>query len=94
MFVHFSVLIKTHLKQQLFFCYEYKMNKTESLKFGEVEVEKQRLHFSKTAIRISNMNNDNIVISEIFSSAIKVFKNFVGYKKHKEVTPLCVKMSG
>lgn len=56
---------KNPLKATIFFWYEFKMNKTESIKFGEVEIEKRRLHSSKTVIPICNMNNDNIVISEI-----------------------------
>ena len=65
------------------------MGKKEFLKFCDVESEKQTFHPSKSAIPLSSVNIDRIVISAEFSCAKKVSRYFVGYKTTKEVIPLC-----
>ena len=58
----------------------------ESVKFHDVEIEKKEFHCSKSAIPISHVSTDKIVMSEAFPCAKKGSKYFGGYKDNEDVT--------
>ena len=65
------------------------MDKTV-LKFGNVEIEKQKFHQHKGPIWINNIGTNKIVVSKEVSFCKKGFKYFIGYKDAKNVRHLCI----
>ena len=59
------------------------------IKFGDIEIEKQKSHQHKKTISIKNMDIDKIVVSNKVSFSKKGFKYFIGYKDTK-IRPLCI----
>ena len=51
----------------------------ESLKLGDVEIEKRKFPSSKSPIDYSNVNIDKIIMSDEFPSTKKGSKYFIGY---------------
>ena len=62
------------------------------IKFGDIEIEKQKCHQHKGPIPITNIDIKKIrpLISNKVSFGKKVFKYFIGYKDVKRNRPLCI----
>ena len=60
------------------------MDKT-IIKFGCIEIEKQKFHQHKSPISINNININKIVVSNEVSSSKKGFKYFIDYKDAKTI---------
>ena len=58
------------------------------IKFGDIEIEKQKFHQHKGPISIKNIDTNNIVISNKVSFCKKGFKYFIDYKDAKKNRPL------
>ena len=61
------------------------MEKTK--KFGDTEIQKQKLHQHKAPISIKNIDINKIVVSNKVSFGEKAFKHFIGYKDGKKLKP-------
>ena len=59
------------------------MEKT-TIKFGDIEIEKQKFHQHKIPISIKNIDINEIVVSNKVSFGKKGFKYFIGYKEAKK----------
>ena len=59
------------------------------IKFGDVDIEKQKFHQHKKSISIKNIYINKIVVSNKVSFGKKNFKYFIGSSKVKS-RPLCV----
>ena len=59
------------------------------IKFGDIEIEKQKFHQHKRPISIKNIDINKIVVSNKVSFGKKGFKYFIGYKDAK-IRPLCI----
>ena len=59
-----------------------KLEKT-IIKFGDIEIEKQKFHQHKRPISIKNIDINKIVVSNEVSFGKKGFKYFVSYKDAK-----------
>ena len=59
------------------------MEKT-TIKFGDIEIEKQKFHQHKIPISIKNIDINEIVLSNKISFGKKGFKYFIGYKEAKK----------
>ena len=57
-------------------------------KFGDTEIEKQQFH--SRLISISNVDINQIVVSNKFFFSKRGFKHFVVYKDDKKFIPLCI----
>ena len=53
------------------------------IKFGDIEIEKQKFHQHKEPISIKNIDINKIVVSNKVSFGKKGFKYFIGYKDDK-----------
>ena len=71
-----------------FFSDKCKMRK-EYFKFGDVKMEKEQFHSSKSSISINGVDNYNITKSNKFSCRKKGFKYFIGYKNVEKIILLC-----
>ena len=60
------------------------MEKT-TIKFGDIEIEKQKFHQHKIPISIKNIDINEIVLSNKISFGKKGFKYFIGYKEAKKL---------
>ena len=60
------------------------------IKFGDFEIEKQKLHQHEGPISIKNIDINKIVVSNKVSLGKKGFKYFIGYKDAKKIRPLCI----
>ena len=58
----------------------YKNGKT-IIKFGDIEIQKQKFHQHKGPISIKNIDSNKIVVSNNVSVSKKAFKYFIGYKR-------------
>ena len=65
------------------------MEKTVT-RFGEIEIEKQKLHSDKIPISIKKVLIKKILVSNKVSSCKKGFKYFIGYKDAKKIRPLSI----
>ena len=65
-----------------------KMEKT-IIKFGDIEIEKQKFHQHKRPISIKNIDINKIVVSNKVSFGKKGFKYLIGYRDAK-IRPLCI----
>ena len=61
-----------------------------TLRFGDVEVNKKELHASKQPIALNSVNINQIVVSDKFKHSGKYLKYFNGYKDNDNIRPLCV----
>ena len=62
----------------------------KNVKFGDIEIQKQRFHLYKEAILMENIHINKIVVSNKVSFRKKGFKYFIGYKDAKKIRPLCI----
>ena len=53
------------------------------IKFGDIEIEKQKLHQHKRTISMKNIDINKIAVSNKVSFGKKGFKYFIGYKDTK-----------
>ena len=60
------------------------------IKFDETEIEEYEFHQDKSPILISNIDINEIVVSNKFPFAKMDFKYFIGHKDNKETRPLCI----
>ena len=60
------------------------------IKFGDIEIQKQKFHQHKGPISIKNVDVDKIVVSNNVSFGKKGFKYFIGHKDVKKIRPLCI----
>ena len=60
------------------------------MKFGDIEIQKQKFHHHKESISIKNIDINKIVVSNKVSFGKKAFKYFIGYKYAKKIRPLCI----
>ena len=54
------------------------------IKFGDIEIQKQKYHQYKELISIKNIDFNKIVVSNKVSFGKKGFKCFIGYKDAKK----------
>ena len=54
------------------------------LKFGDIEIQKQKFHQDKGPISIKNIDINKIVVSNMVSFGKKRVKYFTGYKDDKK----------
>ena len=54
------------------------------IKFGDIEIQKQKFHQHKAPISIKNIYINKIVVSNKVSFGKNVFKYFFGYKDGKK----------
>ena len=62
----------------------------ETLKFGDIRLNKKEFHKSKQSIDLSLVNVDQIVVSDKFKDSDDDFKYFIGYKEDEIVKPQCI----
>ena len=55
------------------------------IKFGDIEIQKQKFHQNEGHISIINIDLGKIVVSEMVPFYKKVFKYFIGYKDAKKI---------
>ena len=60
------------------------------IKFGDIEIRKQKFHQRKGPISIENIDINKIVVSTKVSFGEKRFKYFIGYNDAKKIKPLCI----
>ena len=60
------------------------------IKFGDIEIQKQKCHQPKPPILIKNIDIDKIVVTNKVSFGKKAFKYFISYKDGKKIKPLCI----
>ena len=60
------------------------------IKYGDIEIQKQKVLLDKGPISIKNIDINKIVVSSKVSLGKKGFKYFVGYKDAKKIRPLCI----
>ena len=60
------------------------------IKFGDIEIEKQKFHQHKRSISIKNIDINKIVVSNKVYFGEKGFKYFIGYRDAKKMRPLCI----
>ena len=66
----------------------------QTLKFGDIVVNKKECHGSKQAIALDLVNTNKIVISEKFKHSDDGSKFFIGYLHDDDVIrPLCIILS-
>ena len=63
------------------------------IKFGDIEIEKQKFYQHKRLISKKYIDINKIVISNKVSFGIKGFKCFIGYKDAKKIRPLYIFLS-
>ena len=54
------------------------------IKFGDIEIKKQKLHQHKRSISIKSIDINKIVVSNKVSFGKKGFEYFIGYKNAKK----------
>ena len=60
------------------------------IKFGDIEIEKQKFHQYKKPISTKNIDINKIVSSNKVSFGKKGFTYFIGYKDDINIRPLCI----
>ena len=76
-----------HYKLTKFFFENIKIEKA-IIKFGYIEIQKQKFHLHEGPISIKNVDIDKIVVSNKVPFVIKGFKYFTGYKDAKKIKSL------
>ena len=56
----------------------------KAIKFGDIEIQKQKFYQYKQLISIKNIDINKIVVSNKFSFGKKGLKYFIGYKDAKK----------
>ena len=51
------------------------------IKFGDIQIQKQKFHQHKGPLSIKNIDSNKIVVSNNVSVSKKAFKYFIGYKR-------------
>ena len=59
------------------------------IKFGDIEIKKQKFREHKISISIKNIDINQRVVSKV-SFGKEGFKYFIGYKENKKIRPLCI----
>ena len=62
----------------------------EIIKFGDIEIEKQKFHQYKEPILIKNRDINKIIVSNEVFFGKKKCKYFIDYKDAKKLRPLCI----
>ena len=62
----------------------------KTLKFNNIEINKNKFHTSKQAIGLDSVTTDKIVVSDKFRHSEEGYKYFIGYKEDETVRPLCI----
>ena len=62
-------------------------NEKAIIKFGDIEIKKQKLHQHKIPISIKNIDVIKMVVSNKVSFGKEKFKYFIGYTDHKQIKP-------
>ena len=62
----------------------------KDIKFGYIEIQKQKFHHHKESVSIKNIDINKMVVSNRVSFAKNEFRYFTGYKDAENVRPLCV----
>ena len=63
----------------------------QTLKFGDIVVNKRGFHASKQTTALNLVNTNKIVVSEKFKHSDDCFKYFIGYLYDDDVIrPLCI----
>ena len=62
----------------------------ETLKFGNIRVNKKEFHKSKQPVDSSLVSVDQIVVSDKLKHSDDGFKYFISYKEGEIVKPLCI----
>ena len=57
----------------------------KNIKFGDIEIQKQKYRQHKGPISIKNIDNNKIVVSNKVSFGKKGLKYFIGYKDAKKL---------
>ena len=60
------------------------------IKFGDIEIQKQKFNQHKGPISIKNLDINKIVVSNTVSLGKKEFKYFIGYKRAQKIRPWCI----
>ena len=60
------------------------------IKFGDIEIEKQKLHQHKRPVSMKNIDITEIVVSNKISFGEKGFKYFISYTDAIKIRPLCI----
>ena len=60
------------------------------IKFGDIEIEKQKFHQHKRPISIKNLDINKIRVSNKISFGKKGLKYFIGCKDAKKIKLLCI----
>ena len=62
----------------------------QTLRYGDIEVNKKEFQASKQAIALNLINTSKIVVSDKFKHGDKGFKYFIGYLHDDVIRPLCI----
>ena len=62
----------------------------KSIKFDDTEIEENEFHQYKSPFSISDLDINEIVVSNKFHFRKQDFRYFIGYKDNKEIMPLCI----
>ena len=57
-----------------------------NIKFGDIEIEKQKFYLHERPFSIKNIDINKIIVSNVVCFGKKEFKNFIGYKHAKNWT--------
>ena len=60
------------------------------IKFGNIEIQKQKFHQHKGPISIKNIHINKTAVSNKVSFGKSGFKYFIGYKDGKKIKHLCI----
>ena len=60
------------------------------IKFGDIEIQKQKRHQHKAPISIKNIDINKIVVSNKVCFCKNAFKYFIGYRDGKKIKPVCI----
>ena len=60
------------------------------IKFGDIEIRKQRFHQYERPISAKSIDIKKIVVPNKVSFGKKGFKYFISYKHAKKIRPLCI----
>ena len=60
------------------------------IKFGNIQIEKQKFHQHERPISIKNIDINKIITSNMASFGKRSFRYFIGYKDAKRVRPLSI----
>ena len=76
-------------KYNIFWKHIYIKTEKTIIRFGDIEIEKQKFHQRKKPFSTKNIDTNKIVASKKVFCCKKGFKYFIGYKDAK-IRPLCI----